>query len=169
MRGATRAGSATYLNNGISIHAPHAGSDSKNLRYTSRKKYFNPRSPCGERQFVRCQYGISFCISIHAPHAGSDLVYFTLGKVLTISIHAPHAGSDVQMGLKAKVPSDFNPRSPCGERRSRADLLIADDVISIHAPHAGSDGTRLAWPKIPGISIHAPHAGSDALLYYYLR
>ena len=38
---------------GISIHAPRVGSDRMQRSKNSRQKYFNPRSPCGERQ-QRC-------------------------------------------------------------------------------------------------------------------
>ena len=34
-----------------------------------------------------------------------------------ISIHAPRAGSDSSPGKATAPPTDFNPRSPCGERR----------------------------------------------------
>ena len=78
-------------------------------------------------------------ISIHAPHAGSDLT--TTERIVSvqgfqstlpmrgattrtaihcpayrISIHAPHAGSDMDWQRKCSGDSDFNPRSPCGER-----------------------------------------------------
>ena len=35
-----------------------------------------------------------------------------------ISIHAPHAGSDDTSAAQSRAPHHFNPRSPCGERRS---------------------------------------------------
>ena len=57
---------------GISIHAPRAGSDGVNVKFS-----------------------VSAEISIHAPRAGSDaqkLYDETVAK--TISIHAPRAGSD---------------------------------------------------------------------------
>ena len=34
----------------ISIHAPHAGRDSSSRPGGSRRRYFNPRAPCGARQ-----------------------------------------------------------------------------------------------------------------------
>ena len=79
---------------------------------------------------------------------------------------------------------DFNPRSPCGERRlirlycgSRANISIhapragSDSAylrrdlmfvrISIHAPRAGSDFSGSTFTRSSSISIHAPRAGSD--------
>ena len=89
-----------YQTNGISIHAPHAGSDlyfasgrsltcdfnprspcgerQECIYNADKRRYFNPRSPCGERlagEDYANQYGL---ISIHAPHAGSDLPRCTL-------------------------------------------------------------------------------------------
>ena len=66
-------------------------------QWGDQKKYFNPRSPCGERRIARTAMSISVVISIHAPRAGSD-------------IKGPQG---------AKGDTDFNPRSPCGERRKR--------------------------------------------------
>ena len=56
----------------ISIHAPHAGSDNNSDQWLILSINFNPRSPCGERH---THLHVSVCvikISIHAPHAGSD-------------------------------------------------------------------------------------------------
>ena len=101
----------------ISIHAPHAGSDSKTAKCACPVDYFNPRPPCGERHEPAPSSRARYCISIHAPHAGSD---HELGggeyAAHRISIHAPHAGSDSAV---AAVERRFS--------------------ISIHAPHAGSD------------------------------
>ena len=64
-----------------------------NLSY--RAKYFNPRSPCGERPLV---------------------VPFNPARLI-ISTHAPRAGSDQDAHNRGMSKSYFNPRSPCGERR----------------------------------------------------
>ena len=73
MRGATLWSQIYLLDRGISIHAPHAGSDLEALAKSKLR--------------VR--------ISIHAPHAGSDLVVDRPHAIQGISIHAPHAGSDL--------------------------------------------------------------------------
>ena len=140
MRGATsRAQRAGRSDDRISIHAPHARSDSD----VSLIKKFIP-------------------ISIHAPHARSDGLPSTTVRMYrdfnprssceerrdnfysfrtdgTISIHAPHARSDTRLKDFARMYKDFNPRSSCEERL----LVIARSIpliyISIHAPHARSD------------------------------
>ena len=100
-----------------------------------------------------------------------------------ISIHAPLAGSDGSGSVRLPMLKDFNPRSPCGERRifggggngagdfnprsPCGERLVVDNLnaedgyISIHAPLAGSDRRRPGRSPGPDISIHAPLAGSD--------
>ena len=98
------------------------------MRGATRRLRARPRSPDA--------------ISIHAPRAGSDPVLGDLAREAeTISIHAPRAGSDLFRHYSAQQYENFNPRSPCGERRQRS-----------NPP-----------PIIPGISIHAPRAGSDVI------
>ena len=126
----------------ISIHAPHARSDS----YSSARSlsdwifqstllmrgatswlhtvrtlptHFNPRSSCEERLRHAHAELRRAGISIHAPHARSDADCDCNDSSTAISIHAPHARSDLDaLGL------------------SEEDLQI-----SIHAPHARSDET----------------------------
>ena len=86
--------------------------------------------------------GVSnFIISIHAPPAGSDRCICGRSSEILISIHAPPAGSDGGVDVSIlKEERDFNPRSPCGERRVDWGLGAWECRISIHAPPAGSDG-----------------------------
>ena len=104
----------------ISIHAPLAGCDVFALLAVQIYTHFNPRTPCGVRPLVH--------------HVGSDLDLFQSTHPLRgatilvaigihgrhISIHAPLAGCDPWGGLPGRIPGeDFNPRTPCGVRRSR--------------------------------------------------
>ena len=57
--------------------------------------------------------------------------------------------------------SDFNPRSPHGERRDNIGEMPIISEISIHAPRMGSDPGRDLKHPLPMISIHAPRMGSD--------
>ena len=104
------------------------------------EKYFNPCSPCGERHiravqgpgrprisihapragsdFFATRRGRSMnMISIHAPRAGSDAGARQGARVGRISIHAPRAGSDLRQEDPWSAAQNFNPCSPCGERR----------------------------------------------------
>ena len=60
--------------------------------------------------------------------------------------------------------ADFNPHSPCGERRRPVIAVDEGNDISIHTPHAGSDRRTNSRPEPKAISIHTPHAGSDLRL-----
>ena len=140
VRGATARDARTHGGRLISIHAPRAGSDISFSFLLTGKIYFNPRSPCGERQFCIVYVGVLYEISIHAPRAGSDRVLaqmeaeeqkfqstlpvrgatsFDRGEdfAASISIHAPRAGSDPRRTAARVARENFNPRSPCGERR----------------------------------------------------
>ena len=122
VRGATTIGIPACFQCVISIHAPRAGSDPQKLVYHRLLSYFNPRSPCGERQVLQSALKLTESISIHAPRAGSDVKIGTICSKRLISIHAPRAGSD----------AGYYPFRIC-------------PFISIHAPRAGSD--RLAGRK----------------------
>ncbi len=101
----------------ISIHAPRVGSDHGILVSVQRFRDFNPRSPCGERPTGPSCCGPGSTISIHAPRVGSDDFQARFNPVNHISIHAPRVGSDTSYTHTVKITLDFNPRSPCGERR----------------------------------------------------
>ena len=64
-------------------------------------------------------------------------------------------------GLSTPVRANFNPHSPCGERRFSHLPITKYVLISIHTPHAGSDWNGPADNNGVAISIHTPHAGSD--------
>ena len=102
------------------------------------RRYFNPRSPHGERP--RAVHGmlINRIISIHAPRTGSDFAAAFQPRAGNISIHAPRTGSD--------------------NASSRCSFLME---ISIHAPRTGSDAGAVHGDDRLGISIHAPRTGSD--------
>ena len=138
MRGATFVEGIRHCVDTISIHAPHAGSDSFVPRIHFSACYFNPRPPCGERPSVFAISPANCVISIHAPHAGSEDTMPRKKDEKRISIHAPHAGSETLQNRKR-----------------------FGNMISIHAPHAGSDFPLRGFHQCERISIHAPHAGSD--------
>ena len=104
----------------ISIHAPRGGSDHRFrlcrwcmhpvfqstlpaggatgiiLVLQPVTRYFNPRSPRGERPFLKQLQTDGTIISIHAPRGGSDPpIKYILTACPTISIHAPRGGSDL--------------------------------------------------------------------------
>ena len=72
----------------------------------------------------------------------------------------------MRTGTQKGAGSDFNPRSPCGERPTATSTNNSSDWISIHAPRVGSDTVGDVDVGITGlISIHAPRVGSDLEAY----
>ena len=61
-----------------------------------------------------------------------------------ISIHALLAESDLVTTHAIFVPTNFYPRSPCGERLNTADQEARKRLISIHALLAESDAVSVA-------------------------
>ena len=123
----------------ISIHAPRAGSDSATSSGAMPYTYFNPRSPCGERLagdlvypflplfqstlpvrgatlFVRVYTRLPCVFQSTLPVRGATMISFSFCLLIGISIHAPRAGSDQPHRRPCLINTDFNPRSPCGER-----------------------------------------------------
>ena len=99
---------------------------------------FNPRSPCGERQTASAILSVLYKFQSTLPVWGATDVWdvrrtyllfqSTLPvwgatapgradeRLTMISIHAPRVGSDFSISFSPFSPTDFNPRSPCGER-----------------------------------------------------
>ena len=106
----------------ISIHAPRGGSDTKmDLQYSNPRRYFNPRSPRGERLRLVLLVNRQLDISIHAPRGGSD------GTVLpSPSYHryfnprSPRGERPNCVWHSSYSDCNFNPRSPRGERLQSA-------------------------------------------------
>ena len=206
LRGATCAGSVSQRSSTISIHTPLAGSDSDACGMVCRQEYFNPHSPCGERPQIISAKLLMMTFQSTLPLRGATTLVSTLPAPFQfqstlplrgatdaetesenddeISIHTPLAGSDRSHGSGYAGGSNFNPHSPCGERRVTvfADAAIVYDfnphspcgerplneiidwceqLISIHTPLAGSDHVFPYANAEDNISIHTPLAGSD--------
>ena len=147
--------------------------------------HFNPRSPHGERRTGDTQVKARFGISIHAPRTGSDTIRKTVVSRIVISIHAPRTGSDSNAGTKRCWSTDFNPRSPHGERHHQAQVDAQKLRFQSTLPARGATILTKQWqstitnfnPRSPHgerhkldpvigrdseISIHAPRTGSDS-------
>ena len=111
---------------------------------------------------------------------------------LTISTHAPRTGSDPSCRPRRSWRSDFNPRSPHGERHSGSWSAAGAGDFNPRSPHGerlGDGGVfdvrRLFQPTLPArgathvnafiaraglISTHAPRTGSDLFnIFNYVR
>ena len=140
VRGATELAAAAAIITTISIHAPRAGGDPRNVSTAVRvptfqstppvrgatRKYtpcsyhlrdFNPRPPCGGRPRWRgyCRaYGSYF--NPRPPCGGRPLPSRLVFVAFFISIHAPRAGGDNLFHSFMLMYMNFNPRPPCGGR-----------------------------------------------------
>ena len=126
-------------------------------------RYFNPRSPDGERLPFAGGVLAGIDISIHAPRMGSDsAVSSTNLRSSPFQSTLPGWGATVGWSLMVVTCMDFNPRSPDGERLAhRLSNVSLMTLFQSTLPGWGAtkDGTRHPCP--PPISIHAPRMGSD--------
>ena len=124
---------------------------------------FNPRSPHGERRFspFSIRSTMSFQPTLPARGATSPRGGRTRRRK-GISTHAPRTGSDTKKEEENHDSSNFNPRSPHGERQINPATMRGSQGISTHAPRTGSDDRRFAFfDAAIQISTHAPRTGSD--------
>ncbi len=161
LRGATRIYTDTSTQQIISIHAPLTGSDCNQGPSTQAKINFNPRSPYGERRCIPQEKAIGYYFNPRSPYGerlymfsqsfdvdkfqstlplrGATMYLRYVGALHFISIHAPLTGSDRVYFDVHQTFSDFNPRSPYGERLKPLGDSPSRIDISIHAPLTGSD------------------------------
>ena len=124
----------------ISIHTPHAGSDRGRPDGYTGQHDFNPHSPCGERRILDKLERRFTEFQSTLPMRGATIRLDKNDTICSIiSIHTPHAGSDCSLHLKSVAIFYFNPHSPCGERHWILGGHYYNANISIHTPHAGSD------------------------------
>src|SRR5699024_435127 len=122
----------------ISIHAPHAGSDILYYKEVSNARYFNPRSPCGERLKIPKidSRGIHFNPRSPCGERHYQLLFSVQPFAFQSTLPMRGATHSKNSGINSAY-SHFNPRSPCGERHVQVVAMYIPPVISIHAPHAG--------------------------------
>ena len=118
---------------------PARGATCRRIPAPTRRRYFNPRSPHGERRTTTTDSLFSIAFQSTLPARGATPPDERRTRNRPISIHAPRTGSDV-----------------------KNDSMDRDHRISIHAPRTGSDAQSRNPQRNRGISIHAPRTGSDA-------
>ena len=125
---------------GFQSTLPMRGATTRCKRCTTNILHFNPHSPCGERPRLLVLKYADLLISIHTPHAGSDLSdTVTSSSGTEFQSTLPMRGATHPRSQTIPIPLDFNPHSPCGERRRFNSVHMRSKLISIHTPHAGSD------------------------------
>ena len=173
---------------GISIHAPRTGSDTVAGCCLCRWKYFNPRSPHGERLFAQDVEFLDSAFQSTLPARGAtERKLREVGRQgFQSTLPARGATSTISTGL---LPIAFQSTLPARGATNMVYPLTFTQSISIHAPRTGSDqrttaqsgdagnfnprsphGERLGQPvREPKrkISIHAPRTGSDGFQRVY--
>ena len=101
--------------------------------------YFNPRTPCGVRPL---EPGDTVCFgkfqSTH-PLRGATAAAHSKRKATAFQSTHPLRGATDRLLHGLRGGHYFNPRTPCGVRRSRQFGAAGYRTISIHAPLAGCD------------------------------
>ena len=146
----------------ISTHAPLAGRDRRGLHREEDNYYFNPRAPCGARQ-LGTEYRNKGQKKFQPtrPLRGATLAEDRVGHGESISTHAPLAGRDAQKKNAPTVARHFNPRAPCGARRSILVLFLIQLIFQPTRPLRGATGQKRYQNNTVKISTHAPLAGRD--------
>ena len=137
--GATAFSLVWYRGYLISIHAPRVGRDC----IVVGTKYHRIK------------------ISIHAPRVGRDVKDVDMELKHLISIHAPRVGRDTMTRTMSPLPSNFNPRAPCGARQPGPACVYSFSEFQSTRPVWGATGTLLPNRARNLISIHAPRVGRD--------
>ena len=168
----------------ISIHAPRGGSDPDPQTAPIHPRYFNPRSPWGERLDDSKPLRATLYISIHAPRGGSDRCRLCIAMILVLfQSTLPVGGATSRPHWPSWATRYFNPRSPWGERLLFNNFLDCLDLFQSTLPVGGATAagyeaakTGLFQSTLPvggatgggvglyntyKISIHAPRGGSD--------
>ena len=111
--------SAENPDSGISIHALLTESDRCRSERMPLRSDFNPRSPHGERQRSDFLTMTKVQISIHALLTESDLTdEFSSPDGRRFQSTLSSRRATMNIALRTSLPSNFNPRSPHGERRA---------------------------------------------------
>ena len=150
----------------ISIHAPREGSDGADLAAKRINYDFNPRSPRGERPASACSRAETREFQSTLPARGATLILPASACCGQFQSTLPARGATLDWAGRGRDRSNFNPRSPRGERHHPLSLLSFIRIISIHAPREGSDRIGTGMSSTSYISIHAPREGSDVMADY---
>ena len=117
--------------------SPHGERRHERRRRPTRTLNFNPRSPHGERQIRQPPRSGQGSISTHAPRTGSDAG--SSGRVVAgghISTHAPRTGSDIRRMVRDGEYTEFQPTLPArGATEIRPPALPTQDNFNPRSPH----------------------------------
>ena len=146
----------------ISTHAPLAGRDDFFCLLEPLADAFQPTRPLRGATNSEQMPFLRRDISTHAPLAGRDhRGRCRCGGPAPISTHAPLAGRDRSTTTGKRSAGYFNPRAPCGARRTPKCSRVALRIFQPTRPLRGATRTTSQRAQRPLISTHAPLAGRD--------
>ena len=121
----------------ISIHAPRTGSDEAHKKRAHRAKYFNPRSPHGERLDRETAVWFSPQFQSTLPARGATAAKCGWNSTSPFQSTLPARGATKPTATLWRVSHrHFNPRSPHGERqRSRRNFRNSWKHFNPRSPH----------------------------------
>ena len=124
----------------ISIRVPLAGHDLVPKQGDVAQKHFNPRAPCGARQPCSIIQRRSRLFQSACPLRGTTTKNFSTIQDYLFQSACPLRGTTGStLRFRTNSPRDFNPRAPCGARRSTPRSQSRVFFISIRVPLAGHD------------------------------
>ena len=146
----------------VSIHAPHAGRDSRWSCPSCTPCCFNPRAPCGARRGTVQEYLPPRKFQSTRPMRGATCG--SRGRIPPTRRFNPRAPCGVRPLPGCRVGASFkfqSTRTEWGATCSSKCPELALGVVSIHAPRVGRDLIDEGVFAQAQVSIHAPHAGRD--------
>ena len=100
----------------ISIHAPRTGSDALYFPRIAFARYFNPRSPHGERPSGQPEPPAASNFNPRSPHGERRSARTSPDVTFPFQPTLPARGATLEGDSRDRGPGHFNPRSPHGER-----------------------------------------------------
>ena len=101
----------------ISIHAPRTGSDPRTNGAAVKRNDFNPRSPHGERRSIQRASFSALLFQSTLPARGATGLTRTSFSTAQFQSTLPARGATPAAVFWTNLKSNFNPRSPHGERQ----------------------------------------------------
>ena len=120
----------------ISIHAPRMGSDPSSFSGFEAISLFQSTLLAWGATFRSAGGSDTLEFQSTLPAWGATPIKYVNDVDTVISIHAPRMGSDACPSIASRPVSNFNPRSPHGERHSHAHTV---------QPKHGFQSTLPAW------------------------
>ena len=158
-RGATSMKWRGITMSNISIHAPRTGSDTAAECCSCRWRYFNPRSPHGERPARIASRGRYPDFNPRSPHGERQLRSGCRRRRINFNPRSPHGERRAKASWIWRG-TNFNPRSPHGERRSVPDSSATAARFQSTLPARGATFLLLASAQASTFQSTLPARGA---------